>query len=157
MPDPQLRRTITVTTTTDTPTDTLIRNLAALSCILQGKDLPELPYISVFAGKVDAHWYLDIHGADLAKQKEYAETLLAVIGGEWTVDADDRVTGWTQTHPGVFLEVRVARQAVCERVVTGAREVTIEVPDPNAPKIAKIVTVEDVEWRCIDDLAQVTA
>ena len=44
------------------------------------------------------------------------------------------------------------REAVCERVVTGTREVTKEVPDPEAlasvPKVTVTETVEDVEWRC---------
>ena len=44
------------------------------------------------------------------------------------------------------------RDEVCERVVTGTREVTEEVPDPDAlaavPKVAVTKTVEDVEWIC---------
>lgn len=44
------------------------------------------------------------------------------------------------------------RDEVCERVVVGTREVTEEVPDPDAlaavPKITVTKTVEDVEWRC---------
>lgn len=45
-----------------------------------------------------------------------------------------------------------SRDAVCERVVTGTREVTEEVPDPDAlasvPKVTVTKTVEDVEWVC---------
>jgi hypothetical protein len=44
------------------------------------------------------------------------------------------------------------RNEVCEKVVTGTREVTKEVPDPEAlaavPKVTVTETVEDVEWRC---------
>lgn len=44
------------------------------------------------------------------------------------------------------------RDEVCERVVTGTREVTEQVPDPEALKAVPLVevtrTVEDVEWRC---------
>lgn len=54
--------------------------------------------------------------------------------------------------PQVALDVYAARDDVCERVVTGTREVTEEVPDPDA--LAKVPTttvtkvVEDVEWKC---------
>lgn len=44
------------------------------------------------------------------------------------------------------------RDEVCERVVTGTREVTEEVPDPEAlaavPKVVVTKTVEDVKWIC---------
>lgn len=53
----------------------------------------------------------------------------------------------------VKLRVRIEREEVCERVVIGTREVTEEVPDPEAvaalPKVAVTTTVEDVEWRCM--------
>lgn len=49
------------------------------------------------------------------------------------------------------------RNQVCERIVTGTREVTKEVPDPEAlaavPKVTVTETVEDVEWRCTSLLA----
>ncbi len=50
------------------------------------------------------------------------------------------------------LEILADRDEVCERVVTGTREVTEEVPDPEAlaavPKVTVTKVVEDVEWRC---------
>lgn len=55
------------------------------------------------------------------------------------------------------LHVYVEREELCERVVTGVREVTEEVPDPEAlaavPKVAVTKTVEDVEWVCRPILA----
>ena len=48
----------------------------------------------------------------------------------------------------VTLSVRVDRDEICERVVTGTKTVTREVPDPDAPKISVTETVEEVEWRC---------
>jgi hypothetical protein len=49
---------------------------------------------------------------------------------------------------GLQVELTAYRDAVCRKVVTGTREVTEEVPDPDAPKITRTRTVEDVEWDC---------
>lgn len=61
---------------------------------------------------------------------------------------------------GFTLQVYAARELVCERIVTGTREVTREVPDPDALKAVptKTVTetVEDVEWKCQPLLAEVS-
>jgi len=54
---------------------------------------------------------------------------------------------------GMVLAAYAPRNEVCERVVTGTREVTREVPDPEAlaavPKVVVTETVEDVTWECI--------
>jgi len=58
---------------------------------------------------------------------------------------------------GLHVRLRAYRDAVCTRVVTGTREVTEEVPDPEAlarvpvTKVTRIV--EDVEWSCHPILA----
>jgi hypothetical protein len=53
---------------------------------------------------------------------------------------------------GLVLVATASRGDVCERVVTGTREVTEEVPDPEAvaavPKVTVTKVVEDVEWVC---------
>lgn len=58
----------------------------------------------------------------------------------------------------IKIEAIADRGLVCERVVTGTREVTEEVPDPDklaeVPTISVTTTVEDVEWRCAPLLAQ---
>lgn len=58
---------------------------------------------------------------------------------------------WRQ-FAGVVLAAYARRDEVCERVVTGTREVTREVPDPAAlaavPKVTVTETVEDVEYVC---------
>jgi hypothetical protein len=55
------------------------------------------------------------------------------------------------------LHVYTDREEVCERVVIGTREVTEEVPDPEAlaavPKVIVTKTVEDVKWVCSPLLA----
>lgn len=57
----------------------------------------------------------------------------------------------TGTIPGgVRVHVVAHRDEVCQRVVTGIREVTKTVPDPMVavPTIEVTETVEDVEWVC---------
>lgn len=49
---------------------------------------------------------------------------------------------------GLHISVTVEREEVCEKVVLGTREVTEEVPDPNAPTVTVTKTVEDVKWIC---------
>jgi hypothetical protein len=53
---------------------------------------------------------------------------------------------------GIAFAASADRSEVCERVVTGTREVTTEVPDPEAlaavPKVSVTTVVEDVEWVC---------
>lgn len=50
--------------------------------------------------------------------------------------------------------VWIARGQVCERVVTGTREITETVPAPDAPMVEVTRTVEDVEWVCAPLLAE---
>lgn len=61
-----------------------------------------------------------------------------------------------QLH-GLGLRVISTRAQMCERVVTGTREVEIEEPDPQAlaalPKVKRTEVVEDVEWQCHPILA----
>jgi hypothetical protein len=58
---------------------------------------------------------------------------------------------------GLKLKLCAYRETVCERVVTGTREVTVTVPDPEAlaavPKVTVTKFVDDVEWRCGSVLA----
>lgn len=50
----------------------------------------------------------------------------------------------------IGLQLTAYRDAVCERVVTGTREVTKTIPDPmvTVPTVEVTETVEDVEWVC---------
>lgn len=61
----------------------------------------------------------------------------------------------------VSLHVYVDREEVCERIVVGTRDVTEEVPDPDAlaavPTVTVTKTVEDVEWRCTSLLSEATS
>lgn len=59
---------------------------------------------------------------------------------------------------GIAVAVQADREQVCTKVVTGTREVTEEVPDPEAlaavPKVTVTKTVEDVIWECRPLLAE---
>ena len=60
---------------------------------------------------------------------------------------------------GVKVEVTIrSRSTVCERIVLGTREVTEEIPDPEAlaavPTITVTKTVEDIRWECVPLLAE---
>jgi hypothetical protein len=66
------------------------------------------------------------------------------VNGNWA--------GVKVTFGSVGVDVTIERDEICERVVVDTREVTEEVPDPQAlaavPKVTVTRTVEDVEWRC---------
>lgn len=85
------------------------------------------------------------------------ETLAAIARAMGTAEKNvrgnlpDRFYLYRQ-FAGIALAVNAARDQVCERVVTGTREVEVEEPDPVAlaqvPTVKKTVTIEDVEWDC---------
>lgn len=58
---------------------------------------------------------------------------------------------------GISVTASADRADVCERVVVGVEEITVEEPDPDAvaalPKIPHTKTVERVEWICSPLLA----
>lgn len=72
---------------------------------------------------------------------------------------------WGEVHitpaPGLTVQVYAAREAVCDRIVVGTREITRELPDPEAlaavPTITVTETVEDVRWECLPLLADAVA
>lgn len=65
------------------------------------------------------------------------------------------------TFRGLKVQVIADRDQVCERVVTGTREVTREIPDPEAlaavPTVTVTETIEDVTWECRPLLAEAPA
>lgn len=67
----------------------------------------------------------------------------------WGAGANDYFDAIAKIGP---IEIRVGafRDQVCERVVTGTREVTEIVPDPSVevPLVEVTKTVEDVRWEC---------
>lgn len=85
-----------------------------------------------------------------------------VVGGQWAKnDPADGENGYdasyfTLSRPlyGITLRICSYREAVCERVVTGTREVVEDVPVAFEKRTK---TVEDVRWDCKPLLAEVTA
>jgi hypothetical protein len=70
----------------------------------------------------------------------------------WRKEARDEYFDLHGELHGLKLRLTAFRDAVCERVVTGTREVTEEVSDPEAlaavPKVAVTKVIEDVSWIC---------
>jgi hypothetical protein len=75
--------------------------------------------------------------------------LARMLGGTRTKDADDTYVTVTRKFGPLAVDVYTTRDLVCERVVVGTE--TVEVPDPNAPKVT--VEREVVEWKCTPVLA----
>lgn len=75
----------------------------------------------------------------------------------FTKNADGKYFDLHGKLAGLRVNLTAFREEVCERIVTGTRQVEVEEPDPEAlaavPKVTKTVTVEDVEWRCHPILA----
>lgn len=80
--------------------------------------------------------------------------LTKLIGGKWDKNAPaaegDYATTYfelSQRHEDVTLVITTYRDRVCERVVTGTREVTVSKPIVSGHEDVT-ETVEDFEWRC---------
>lgn len=71
--------------------------------------------------------------------------------------SDDKYFDLRGNLAGLYFSMSAFRNDVCERVVTGTREVEVEEADPAAvaalPKVKRTVQIEDVEWRCTPLLA----
>jgi len=95
---------------------------------------------------------------DFPQSKAEMATTAKGLGGHW--EKTDRVDGQFQLKRnfGPWCEYRlsISREAVCERIVKGTREITLTEADPAAlaeavaalPQIKRTETVEDVEWVC---------
>lgn len=134
--------------TTATATDTA-RSLDAAAMWLRthGADLPFLPYITCgHRGIVEMAFQVDnVEGDD--EQKAATALLVRLIGGHWRKEtySDDRLYLDQTDDDRIHFSISVDRQAVCERVVTGTREVVVPAVEA-AP--ARFETIEDFEWVC---------
>jgi hypothetical protein len=73
-------------------------------------------------------------------------TLAQTMGGS-TKTASDKYLGLDRKFGPHSLNLRVEREEVCERVVTGTE--IVEIDDPDAPPVPKITVERDkVEWVC---------
>ena len=129
-----------------------IKGLRALADKLEAH--PEVPL--PFDGRLNAVAFHFLAGDDPAAALAAAARAL---GGRWkktTRDYGEMGGGayldLTGTLHGLKIMLTAARDAVCERVVTGSREVTERVPDPAllaaVPVIEVTKTVDTVSWVC---------
>lgn len=133
-------------------TTTVSENLRAVADLIDAHpDLP-LPFVTAYGAsdEVEVKWYLHLR-ADMAGQKAAAVQLVTMLGGKWDKSEDGDIYALDQARGGVKLHINVNRAAVCERVVTGTREVRV----PAKPASdARIEIVEDVKWICSSLLAE---
>lgn len=98
---------------------------------------------------INAHLRSDSDKA--AQQAEFAR-IARRYGATTTKDISDKFHNVVADFGAVKVDMIAYREEVCERVVTGTREVTEEVPDPVAlaavPTTTVTTVVEDIEWVC---------
>lgn len=116
---------------------------------------PEIPIPYALSGHSE-YGYTLVHARHGEAQAAVIAAVARALPGKVTKDVydHDRMFDITGRLPGgIYVKAIADRDEVCERVVTGTREVTEEVPDPTAPKLTVTRTVEDVEWVCGSILA----
>lgn len=146
-----------MTTTPETTTDPRVEYIAglrALADVLEANPHLRLPYDGSHKGAALA---IMPHGDE---RQELADWVRALPGKKEKKDRGEYFDLNGTLH-GLHIKVICDRDEVCERVVTGTREVTEDVRDPEAlaavPMITVTKTVEDVEWRCSSILAEASA
>lgn len=138
-----------------------LRELADL--LEQTPDLPLPSSPSINPGGSTISWYLfgGVEPLALAEQKARAAEIVRTIPGSFDKYDTGDLFRFRGRIGGLPAEVIVDRPAVCERVVTGTREVTREVPDPvtlaDVPTVTVTEVVEDVRWECRPLLAEANA
>ena len=121
------------------------RKLAAF--LAAHPDLPEPTHYGVQFG-AEVKWL--IWEDDPIDQKATAASVVRFLPGK----ADKREKGdWFEYSGevgGVKWAITAAREAVCERVVTGTEKVTRRIPDPAVvvPLVEVTEEVETVKWVC---------
>lgn len=129
---------------------------AAADFIDAHPDLPK-PYITAFTSKehVELNYYLHINGfGDLAEQKATAVAIVRAVGGTWEKEAWGDDFRFAADLGPLRFDVRVKREAVCERIVTGTETITLPAVEAQPERTEER---EVVEWRCEPLLAEATA
>jgi hypothetical protein len=118
-----------------------LRTLADL--IEQHDELP-VPY------GIDAQW-IDC-ALSHEDQRRSAQAFVRAVPGPVTKGVRDSAFDLDGEIGPIRVAMILSRDAVCTRVVRKVREVTEEVPDPEAlaavPTVTVTKTVEDIEWVC---------
>lgn len=127
-----------------------ISGLRKLADVLENHPEVPLPYEG---GTIEMTFHF-LSGKD--PKGEMAATARA-LPTSFTKEADGKYFDLKGSLAGLKIRLCAFRSEVCERVVTGTREVEVTEPDPEAlakvPTITKTVTVEDVKWECSPVLA----
>ena len=134
-----------------------MNNITTPALLRQAADLIEAhpglpaPVVTSFSdGSVDVAWQL-MNGDAKDDQKVAVRQIIKAIGGKWNKADGGDTLYLRSTRDGLKLSIYVTRDQVCERIVTGTKSVTI----PAKPRVpARVVEVEDVEWRCEPVLAE---
>ena len=126
------------------------RNARTLAAFLDAyPDLPEPTHYEVYRHPA-VKWLIWDYVP--GEQKQLAIDVVRLLPGKATKTVRG-VDGWMEYSgevDGVKWKVVAAREAVCERVVTGTETVTKSVPDPSilVPLVEVTEEVETVEWVC---------
>ena len=132
-----------------------IKGLRALADVLETHDEVRLPYDGNSAPLNIMFLFGDDPRAEIAAAAR-------AIPCKWRKRVTEHHDGTANFYldgelHGLKLTLLAYRDAVCERIVTGTREVTETVKDPDAlakvPEIEVTKTVDEVEWRCHPVLA----
>jgi hypothetical protein len=114
----------------------------------------KLPYLGadVWAGIPEHCLSIYLTGVFADPRDELAVIARAMGNASKVVDEDGGRFYVLRKFGAITLAASADRASVCERVVTGTREVTKEVRDPEAlaavPMVEVTEIVEDVEWVC---------
>lgn len=131
--------------------------LRALADLLDANPHVPLPHAG---SKISPLSIMHLSGYDeesrATERAAFAETVRAFPGQRekraWAADSGTAYFDVDAQLEGLHVRVTAFRDTVCDRVVTGTREVTREIADPTAlaavPTVTVTETVDDVEWVC---------
>lgn len=126
-----------------------IAGLRALADLLEQHDEIPLPSSPGTRRSGGVQWYLFGDKHEHADQKARAAEMVRLIPGRFEKYETGDLFRFGGSLAGLPVEIIVDRPAVCERVVTGTREVKREVTIPVETRTETVTeTVEDVEWVC---------
>lgn len=121
-----------------------IAGLHALADVLEANPEVPLPY----SGSEPEYARLSIHHLGAGQREAFLATVRAFPGTKAKEVRDAYYDVEVSLH-GLHLTITADRATVCERVVTGTRDVTRTVEVPVTTRTEKVTeTVEDVEWVC---------
>lgn len=106
----------------------------------------------IHGAKAEVQFFLSTQSG---RQPTLARYIMRVLGGTWDKKVWQDTLDLTQRrNDGVRVFIRMGRDSVCKRVVTGTHQVERIFPAVEAaPRRVVVETVEDVEWDCSPLLA----